>query len=77
MELEQVSAGMIIACWLEAPGKLMFADVVYTNVDKQTLVIEHLDKAGNRKLAHINRSQVVQVIVNARKFLASHENEHR
>lgn len=67
-ETELVSAGMVIACWLEAPGRLVFADVVYTNAGKETIVIEHLDKAGNRKLARIDRKQVVQVIANARKL---------
>jgi hypothetical protein len=68
-----VRTGMVIACWLEAPGKLTFADVVSSYTSKKTIVIEHLDKVGNRKLARIDRKQVVKVIANARK--AYHENK--
>lgn len=64
---EPISAGMVIACWLEAPGKLTFAGVVFSYASKETIVVEHLDKAGNRKLARIDRKQVIQVIVNARR----------
>ncbi len=75
MELELVKAGTVVACYLEAPNnlsKLTFANVAYADDSKETLVISHLDHIGNRKLAWIERKQVVRVILNGKRN-ASHE----